>query len=211
MTTAGWLVALCDRVPALALGPRPDPPARPRALVIIGGSGAGKTTLVDGVRAAAVAGVSVPARRVTRAPRQGDHPAEAAHRSAAAFAAEVAAGALGLTWQRRLGDQVERYGFVAAPPGLVPVYSANGALLAGDAALAPADALADALIVAVAAPHAIRAARLAARSPDLATAERAARLAELEPPAHVVIDNGGADPAPAVAALIALVRAVVAA
>ncbi|MBK9033930.1 MAG: hypothetical protein IPL61_22130 [Myxococcales bacterium] len=210
MTAPAWLDRLCAQVPAMIAGPRAPAPDRPRALAIIGGSGAGKTTLVDGVRAAAIAGVVVPERRVTRPPRRGDHPAEAAHRDAAAFAAEVAAGVLRPSWQRRLGGRVERYGFVAAPGARLLVYSGNAALVDAAAALTPPDALADALVVAVVAPSAVRAARLAARSPDLDPAERAARLAEAAPPAHAIIDNGGDDPAPAIAALLALVRAAVA-
>ncbi|MBL8620561.1 MAG: hypothetical protein JNK64_04630 [Myxococcales bacterium] len=204
--TPAWAEAIARAHPLLAIGARQPWPARPRALVVIGGAGAGKTTAVDAVRAAAVPGVVVPLRRVTRPPRAGDHPAEAIVCAAEAMAADVAAGVVAPSWWRRLdGDRRERYGFVASAAPLA-VYSANNAIVDPGCALAPPDALAAAIVVAIAAPAAVRAARLAARSPDLAAAERAARLAESTPAAHLVIDGGGDDPAAVGAALVAVVR-----
>ena len=205
--TPAWAEAIARAHPLLTIGARAPWPARPRALVVIGGAGAGKTTAVDAVRAAAVAGVVVPLRRVTRPARAGDHPAEAIVCAAAAMAADVAAGRVAPSWWRRLdGDRRERYGFVAIAAPLA-VYSANNAIVDPGSELAPPDALAAAVVLAIAAPAAVRAARLAARSPDLAAAERSARLAEPTPAAHLVIDGGGDDPAPVGAALVAVARA----
>ena len=209
MTAAAWLDAVCAATPELSRGARADLPASPRSIVVIGGSGAGKTTVVDAVRAAALPGVAVPERRVTRPSRPDDHPAEAVPRDAATFAAEVAAGALGLCWQRTLGARRERYGFVATPAELLAVYSANLALVAPDAGVTPASALDGALIVVVTAPSSVRTARVRARSPGLAADALASRDREEVPPGHVELDNRG-DARAAGAALVALVRAVVA-
>lgn len=205
--TPAWAAAIVGAHPLVAIGSRAPWPTRPRALVVIGGAGAGKTTAVDAVRAAALPGVVVPLRRVTRPARAGDHPAEAIGCAPAALAADVAAGRVAPSWWRRLdGDRRERYGFVATAAPLA-VYSANNAILDAGCELTPADALVAAVVVAIAAPLAVRAARLAARSPDLAPGERAARLAEATPAAHLVIDAGGDDPAPVGRALVALARA----
>lgn len=213
-----WL----DAIRAGARGLRPGgrfaaTPVAPDAIVIVGATCAGKTTLVDAIRAAAIAGVDVPARRVTRPRRAGDHPAEAAARSAVEFAAEVATGAIALAWRRRLeAGREERYGFVPAAVGAVPVYSANNAILAAAAGLVPVTALDRALVIAIHAPDPVRAQRLRARSPDLwrdHPAEVALRLAEPTAPAlaaaHVVIDNHGRSAAVAAAELVALVTAAV--
>jgi len=205
--TPAWAEAIARAHPRVAIGARRPWPIRPRALVVIGGAGAGKTTAVDAVRAAALPGVVVPLRRVTRPARAGDHPAEAIVVAPAAMAADVAAGVVAPSWWRRLdGDRRERYGFVASAAPLA-VYSANNAIVDPACALAPPDALAAAVVVAIAASPAVRAARLAARSPDLAAAERAARLAEPTPAAHVVIDGDGDDPTAVGAALVAVARA----
>lgn len=204
--TPAWALAIARAHPRVTIGARGGWPARPRAVVVIGGAGAGKTTAVNAVRVAALPGVQVPPRLVTRPPRQGDHPAEAITVAAAALAAAVAAGVVAPSWWRRLeGARRERYGFVVGPAA-VTVYSANNAIVDPASELAPPDALAAAIVVAIVAAPAVRAARLAARSPDLGAAERAARLAEPTPPAHLMID--GADGAPAVgAALVAVVQA----
>jgi ribose 1,5-bisphosphokinase PhnN len=180
---------------------------------VVGATCAGKTTLVDAVRAAALPGVTVPPRFVTRPPRAGDHPAETVARTPAAFDDDVAGGAIDVHWTRRLeADRVERYGFAPVPPDTLPVYSANNAILD---ALGPAAALcARALIVGVIAPDALRAERLRARSPDLCRdrpAEVALRLAEpgeaIADRVDVVVHNHGDRAAHAAAALIALVAA----
>lgn len=211
MTAAAWLDAVCAVTPRLARGARIDVPTVPRSIVIVGGSGAGKTTAVDAVRVAALPGVVVPERRVTRPSRPDDHPCEAVSRDVATFAAEVAAGVLAPAWHRTLGTRRECYGFVAAPADALAVYSANLGLFAADAVLTPPTALDGALIVVVTAPPDVRAARLRARSPGLADDERRTREREEVPPGHVEVDNAAPDGGgAAAAALVALVRAVIA-
>lgn len=201
--TAAWLAALAGVRP----GPRwSTAPSTPGAVVIVGCAGAGKTTAVDAVRAAGLSGVVVPRRFVTRPARQGDHPDEAAVLTPAEFAAAVARGAIVVHWRRRLdGDRHESYGFAPVPDARLPVYSANNAIVdAVEALRAP-------LYVAIDGPRSVRAARLAARSPDLwraAPAEVAARLDEPLAPSHAIIDNVDDDPAVVGARLVALVAAV---
>jgi hypothetical protein len=149
---------------------------------------------------------------VPRPARGDDHAAAAVEAAPAPVLAAIAAGRVAPSWWRTLEDgRRERYGFEVVAVAALAVWSANNAFVAADSELTPAVALTHALVVAVVAPVAAREARLARRSPDLVAArqaEVAARLAEPTPPAHVVIDNGGAEPALAGAALVALVRAV---
>ena len=186
-----------------------EPPARIEEIVIIGSTCAGKTTLANAVRRAALAGVDVPRRFVTRAPRPDDVAAEAAYITSAELDAAIAAGRVGLHWSRTLeAGHVERYGFVTPAAGSFPVYSANNAICT-------AVDLPHALVVGVFAPDDVRERRLRTRSPVLC-AERPdevrARLGEradaIRPFAHVVIENHGALEAAATEDIVALVRAV---
>lgn len=186
-----------------------EPPARIDAIVIVGSTCVGKTTLANAIRRAELAGVDVPRRFVTRAPRLDDVAAEAGYVTSAELDAAIAAGRVTLYWSRTLeAGHVERYGFATHAAGALPVYSANNAICAA------AD-LAHALVVGVFAPDELRERRLRARSPALC-AERpdevSARLAEradaIRPHAHVVIENHGALETAATEDIVALVRVV---
>lgn len=186
-----------------------EPPARVDAIVLVGSTCAGKTTLANAIRSAALAGVGVPRRFVTRAPRPDDVAAEAVYVTPAELDAAITTGDVTLHWSRTLeAGHVERYGFATSSPGALPIYSANNAICA------TAD-LAHALVVGVFAPDALRERRLRRRSPALC-AERPdevrARLAEradaFRPHAHIVIENHGAFEAAATEDIVALVRAV---
>lgn len=159
---------------------RPD---RPNAIVIIGSTCSGKTTLVQALRDAALAGVDIPRRFVTRAPRPDDIADEAA---------ALTDQPICLHWTRTLAGRTERYAFAPPAPGTLPVYSANNAIVAN---VQPAGALDDALIVGVFAPDDVRERRLRARSPELCRErpdEARARLAEpMLANCHVVIKNHG--------------------
>lgn len=171
-----------------------EPPARISAIVLIGATCSGKTTLANAIRAAAIPGIDVPQRFVTRAPRTDDIAAEAHHLDAAALDAAIAAGTIGVHWSRTLeAGHTERYAFAAPKPAALPVYSANNAICVG---VQPPDALRDALFVGVRAPDSLRDERLRKRSPSLVARspdEVRARLAESSDVtrrhAHVVIDN----------------------
>jgi hypothetical protein len=210
--STAWLSGFLLRARALRPGGRVAP-ATLEAIVVVGATCAGKTTLVDAVRAAALPGVVVPERRVTRPPRAHDHAAESVTRTSAAFADDVARGAIAVHWWRHLEPgRAGRYGFAPVPPTALPIYSANNAIL--DPGVTPADLCAHALLVAVVAPAAVRADRLRLRSPDLwrdRPAEAAARLAEptgdLADRVDVVVDNHGEPAAWAAAELVALVAA----
>lgn len=191
-----------------------DAPVHVDAIVIVGATCTGKTTLVDELRRAALAGIEIPRRFVTRAPRADDLPAEAGHLSAAELDAGLARGDLHLHWSRTLDDQTERYAFATPRPGVLAVYSANNAIYLPDNARPPG-ALANALFVGIYAPDEIRAQRLRARSPELCRDrpdEVRARLAEtadaMRPHVHVVVENHGALEAPAKSEIVRLVRAV---
>ena len=155
-----------------------------RAIVIVGSTCSGKTTLVQAIREAAIDGVDVPRRYVTRPPRAGDNVLEAS-----VLTPDTRCF---IQWTRTLADHTERYAFAPPVPGMLPVYSANNAILGN---VQPAGALADALIVGVFAPDDVRAQRLRVRSPELwrdRPQEVEARLAERMPAnVHYVIENHG--------------------
>jgi ribose 1,5-bisphosphokinase PhnN len=176
-------------------------------LVVVGPSGAGKTTLVDAVRDANLPGIDVPLRYVTRPPRTSDSPRETIHRSPEQFEQQVRDGSIVLHWTRHLeAERTIRYGFAAVRPGTLAVLSANSAILSRDADLQPAAALAHALVLGVVAPRSVREARLVRRSTDVGPAELAYRLAhDHDPEAHVTIDNHGALEPVALAEIVALV------
>ena len=187
--------------------------ARPiDAVVVVGPSGAGKTTLVDAIRAANLPGVDIPVRYVTRPPRAGDGPLETIHLSPEQFDEGVRGGEIALHWVRMLeaGRKI-RYGFRAPRPGALAVLSANSAILFPAAELDPADALARALVVGVAAPPHVCKARLARRSPDLRPEELAHRLAHgRDPEVDVTIANHGALETVAKAEIVELIGRLVA-
>lgn len=187
-----------------------EPPAQIDSIVLIGSTCVGKTTLANAIRAANIAGIDVPQRFVTRAPRAGDVPEEASHLTSAELDAAIAAGTVRLHWSRTLESaHVERYGFAAPRSGVLPFYSANNAICEL--------ALPNALVIGVYAPDAIREQRLFARNPELVRErpeEVRARLAEtadtIVPLSHVIIDNSGKLAALAPAELAAFVRSLVA-
>jgi dephospho-CoA kinase len=155
-------------------------------VVVVGASGAGKSTLVAAVRGAGLPSVDVPRRIVTRAPR-GDGPLESLeneHVSHEEFARRVHAGLIALHWERHMdAGRVERYGFPPPRPGVLPVYSANNSI----------PPVSGAFVVGVVAPDAVREARIRKRSPGLAPAEVAHRLADSALPAcHALLENHGA-------------------
>ena len=186
------------------------------AVVIVGPTCVGKTTLVDVVRDSALCAsgvVDVPTRFITRMPRGGDNLVENVHVTVEDFAARVGAGEIDVHWLRRMeGGRTIRYGFARPRSGALAVFSANNAILAQDAELSPAGALDHALVIGVQAPPEVRARRLQQRSPDLLAhrEEAAHRLAELESSeVHVVIDNFGELEAVARAEIVTLLRSLV--
>jgi hypothetical protein len=201
------LADVIDRAPSLRL--LREPPVSIDSIVLIGSTCAGKSTLANAVRAAAIGRVDVPQRFVTRAARPDDIAAEALYVTSEQLDAAIADGSVRIHWSRTLAGNSERYAF--ATPSAMPFYSANNAIcLPGN--VRPEGALAHALIIGVHAPDALREQRLLQRSPSLVTDhpdEARARLAEpadaIRPFAHVVVD--GSHEA-ARADLVELVRAV---
>jgi ribose 1,5-bisphosphokinase PhnN len=210
------LVERLGRAPTVQIAR--EPPDLIEVIVVVGGTCAGKTTLVDAVRRAAImgliAGLDVPQRFVTRAPRADDVATEAGYVTEGELDAAIASGAVYVHWRRTLEPgHSERYGFARPAGGTRPVYSANNAIYqAGN--VRPSDALARALLVGVFAPEAVREHRLHVRSPALCRdrpAEAGARLADpsdsMLSHVHAVIENHGSQEAAAKHDIVSLVRA----
>jgi ribose 1,5-bisphosphokinase PhnN len=205
-----------DRLPSIRV---PDA-ARLAALaevdgvVIVGSTGAGKSTLVDAVRAADLAGVDVPLRLITRPARHADSLVENAYVTDAQLDAELRRGALAMVWPRHLGGHTVRYAFRRPRAGALAVYSANNAIVGPGSRVEPPAALARALIVGIYADDAVRTERTQLRSPDLweRPDELADRLgdpaATVEAHAHLIVDNHGPGEQHAPHDLVELVRAI---
>src|SRR5262249_34851639 len=119
-------------------------------VIILGASGTGKSTLLDAVRAAALPGVAVPVRFVTRPRREDDAASANVHIGRDEFERRVQAGAIDFHWVRNLDvGREERYGFAPVDAGTLPVYSGNNALYQRRAGVCPAGALDRALLVGI--------------------------------------------------------------
>jgi ribose 1,5-bisphosphokinase PhnN len=180
----------------------PPFPQRIDAVVIVGSTCAGKTTICNALRRSAMVRdglLAVPPRFLTRPARRHDQPVESIHLSQAEFEDKVVRGDIASCWTRQLeSGRWVRYGFPSIEPGRLPVYSGNNALLPrapGQAAHALAE---HALLIGVCAPDPVRARRLQIRSPDLVEErpeEVACRLADSSSSVlghvHVVVENHG--------------------
>lgn len=145
-----------------------------RAIVIVGSSAAGKTTLVGGLRRDD--GVVIPRRFVTRPPRPDD--AESMSISRPHFEHLVGAGRIHPHWTRSFADgREERYGFAADDPAdlRLRIYAANNAFLR-DRNPSVERVLETALVVVVNAAEPTLDTRLAAKA--MSPNERVHRLAD---------------------------------
>jgi ribose 1,5-bisphosphokinase PhnN/8-oxo-dGTP pyrophosphatase MutT (NUDIX family) len=168
------------------------------AIIIVGESGAGKTTLVNALRRQEDIShlVVFPKRYITRAMRQNDDIVENMHTTFEQFQSLQKAGVIDIAWPRDLGQNSHFwYGFQALAKekeGItkpLPIYSANNAFLKSGLPI-----LKRALIISILAPKEIRENRLNVRSPELKALELLLRLTptEMERNAHVVVKNFGA-------------------
>lgn len=170
-----------------------------RAIVFVGSSCVGKSTIVDAVRdAVGKSGISekffVPQRLITRPPRLGDNLRENAYTSPEELEQMFMYGEVGVNWIRHMeGTRTEQYAFPRVRDGLIPVYSANNDILRNRRNLTLNELLHHALIIGVYAPESIRAARLLERSPDMKPDEAAYRLGDrsgnIIPESHLLVKN----------------------
>lgn len=152
------------------------------SLVIVGASGAGKTTVVNGLRESDLSGaLEMPKRYITRPKRLNDDLVENVPINASDFDDMVANGSIDVHWQRDLGAKSKvSYGFEPVDTrGGLPVYSANNAFTRSNNESVQ-KVLDSALVVVVESDTIVRANRLATRSNDLSANEvtpaRRARL-----------------------------------
>lgn len=150
------------------------------SIVVVGSSGAGKTTLVNSVRGPEYSDrLVVPRRFITRPPRGGDDRTENSYLPHVFFDESVNRGAIWPHWERWFGDgRREQYGFEDPGLDLHPrVYSANNAFMRRPNE-SVFSVLQTSVVVAVVADEDVRAARLSERSPDMSDDERAIRLGD---------------------------------
>jgi ribose 1,5-bisphosphokinase PhnN len=140
------------------------------AVVLVGGTCAGKSTLADAVtrdpRSASRCALAV--RCTTRAARAGDEQDSVRSVTRPEFEDLVRADAFVLSWERPMQDGSRvGYGCMRTPPPEVPILTAGHGVYTNPASVRPEDALTRALVVGVFAPSEVRAARLRVRSPDV--------------------------------------------
>lgn len=175
------------------------------AIIFVGSSFTGKSTLVDAARNAiaqdpSVLGrLSVPKRIITRPQRQNDNLLENDFRSSTEYATMVQNGEVDVHWVRKMeGTRTESYGFLPPESGTVPVYSANNAVVNNKESVNPNTLLEKSLLITVYAPENTRKRRLFDRSPDLVaqkpeevTYRLADKAVSMYPESHIVVKNFG--------------------
>lgn len=175
------------------------------AVFIVGSSFTGKSTLVDILRQAIAdnpqefTSIFIPKRVITRPQRQNDNLVENSFVDIEQFTDMISRGEIDMHWVRNMErNRTERYGFLQAPVGTLPIYSANNAIVNNSGSFSPQELLVKSLIIDIYAPENIRRERLIHRSPDLIhqkPEEVAYRLSDkavnMYSGAHIIVRNFG--------------------
>lgn len=150
---------------------RPEGLAEPGgllAVVFVGGTCAGKSTLAYHVQSELVDRCEVSRRYTTREPRLGDDAEELTSVGWDEFRLMVADNQFVLSWERPMTDGPPiGYGCLAVSRGRTPLLLAGHGIYTNPRSVRPRAALDRALIIGVSAPEEVRATRMSLRSPDV--------------------------------------------
>jgi len=192
---------------------RLEPVGQPTAVVLVGGTCAGKSTLAKAL-ALSSPRWSVAARFTTRPSRGRDELEDTTVVSWAEFGDRYESGTFALAWERPMPDGTAiGYGCIQPSAGTTPIFVAGHGLYTNAASVRPKDALSSALIVGVLAPERVRRVRLKSRSADLDPNLTRALLAHddqaMLAAADIVVDNYGDHEATAARDFISAVTSIV--
>lgn len=176
-------------------------------IVVVGSSGAGKTTLVNELRKYSL-NIEIPRRYTTRPIRKNDDLTENQHETSEEFKEKINNGEIGIHWERVMDEdgRKECYGFAKTDQKKLSIYSGNNDLLSSIENQTF-------LILGIYAPDKLREERLDTRSPDIDEKEKTHRLKDLSshifPSSHLIIKNDKENQTNALEDIVKLVKSIV--
>lgn len=178
-----------------------------QGVMLIGSSGAGKTTLINALREAHLPDVDFPIRFTTRPPRLNDDLKENEHIDQSTFEEKVGSSEIGIHWVRSMEEgRKESYGFAQVDERKISIYSGNNDCIEAITSKTT-------LVLGISALKETREKRLAIRSPDIGEKERAYRLQDasekISSASHLLIMNDEEHQEDSVRDIVAVVQSII--